>query len=71
MLGHSRIAAIALFSFSNAIHVPEKTSRRFKILEMKDLKKVERGIDIRQGLEWSGWRESNPRGQFGRLELYH
>ena len=21
--------------------------------------------------EWSGWRESNPRGQLGRLELYH
>ncbi len=20
---------------------------------------------------WSGWRESNPHGQLGRLELYH
>jgi hypothetical protein len=26
---------------------------------------------VRPQLDWSGWRESNPHSQLGRLELYH
>ena len=32
---------------------------------------VKTGCPAKHRAAWSGWRESNPRDQLGRLELYH